>query len=135
MMSTIRVKFVKKIERKIKYYFFLSYFCHISLWVHLNFEFADSLDAELNFAYNPYPHCILLRYPRHPKMKISIKIYFNIKICFFIEIFIFGCRGHLKSMQCGYGFGAKLSLTSNESPILKFGWIHKDICKKYNKEK
>ena len=37
------------------------------------FDFGDSLDAEFNSASIPYPHCILLGYTRHPKMKISIK--------------------------------------------------------------
>ena len=90
MMSTIRVKFVKKMEGKRKNYFSLLYFWHISLWVHPNFEFWDSLDVEFNSASNPYPHCILLRYPRHPKMKISLKkTYFNFKIHFFYWNFHF----------------------------------------------
>ena len=48
-------------------YFFLSYFWYISLSIHPNFEFGDSLDVEFNSTSNPYPHCILLRYPRHKK--------------------------------------------------------------------
>ena len=56
-----------------KNYFFLSYFWHISLWVHPNFEFGDLLDVEFNSTSSPYWHCILLRYPRHLKMKNSIK--------------------------------------------------------------
>ena len=53
-------KICKKKEGKRKNYFFLSYLWHISLSVHPNFDFGDSLDAELNSASNPYPHCILL---------------------------------------------------------------------------
>ena len=54
MMSTIRVKFAKtnckKMEGKRKNY--LSYFWHIALWIHTNFEFGDSLDVEFqNFEF------------------------------------------------------------------------------------
>ena len=60
----------KKWKEKEKNYFFLSYIWHISLWDHPNFDFGDLFDAEFNSASNPYPDCILLRYPRHPKRKI-----------------------------------------------------------------
>ena len=114
----------------------MSYFWHITLLVHPKFEFGESLDAEFNFTSNPYPHCTLLRYPRHPKMKISIKkLYFNIKIRFFIEIFMFGFHGYLTSMQCGYGLDAELNSASKESPNSKFGWTHKEICQKYDEKK
>ena len=136
MMSTLRVKFVKKMEGKRKNYFCLSYFWHISLSIYPNFEFGDLLDAEFNSASNPYPHCILLSYPQHPKIKISIKKrILNIKIHFFIEIFIFGCRGYLIGMRCGYGLDEKLNSTSNESPNSKFGWTYKEICQKYDNKK
>ena len=89
MMSTIRVKFVKKMKEKKK---FLLYFWHISLSVHQNFEIGVSLDTEFNSTSNPYQHCILLRYPRHPKMKISIKkrililkyVFYLLKIHFWV---------------------------------------------------
>ena len=69
-------------EGKNKNYFFLLYFEHISLLLHLNFEFGDSLDVEFNFASKPYPQRILLRYQRHPKVKISIKNMFLLKFSF-----------------------------------------------------
>ena len=109
--------FKNKWREKRKSYFFLSYFWNISLWVHPNFKFGDSLDVKFNLASNPYPHYILLTYPQHQKMKISIKkTYFNIKICSFIEIFIFGCHGYLKSMQCGYGLDVELNIMHTTSP-------------------
>ena len=42
------------------------------------------------------------------------------KIIFFIEIFIFGCRGYLKSMSCGYGLYVELNFESNDSTNSNF---------------
>ena len=72
-----------------------------------------------------------MRYPRHQKMKISIK---NVSIHFFIEIFIFGCCGYLIIMKCGYGLYAELKYETNKSTNSKFGSTNKEICQKYNKK-
>ena len=50
-----------------------SYFQHISLCFYSNFEWDDSLDTELIYASNEYPHCILLMDPTPRKMRNTLK--------------------------------------------------------------
>ena len=47
-------------EGKEKNYNFSSYFKHISLSFHSDFEQEHSFDVEFNYASNKYPHCMLL---------------------------------------------------------------------------
>ena len=129
MISTRMVKFEKKMEGKRKNYLFNCIFSIISLRVHQNFKFWDLLDIEFNSTSNPYPHCILLRYPWYQKMKISIKNCILILKYVLLKFSFFGYHRYLRSMKCGYG------LDSNESPKSKFGWFDKEICQKYDEEK
>ena len=50
---------------------------------------------------------------------------------FFICILIFRASGSAKSMLCGYSLDAELNSPSNECSHSKFGWIHREICRKY----
>ena len=75
-----------------------------------------------------------MKYPRHPNMKISIKRCMLILKYIFYLIFIFGCRGYLINMQCGYGFNEELNYTSNKSPNSKFERTNKEICQKYDRK-
>ena len=127
VMSTMRVKFVKKMEGKRKNYFLLSYFLNISLWVHPNFEFRDPLDAGLNSASNPYPHYILLRYVRNTQIKFSIKK----RILILKYIFYWNFHFWVPWVRQKYALWIWVGCGT---PNSKFGWTDKKICLKYNKK-
>ena len=50
-----------------------SYFRHISLCFHSNYEREILLDVEFNSTSNEYPHCILLTDPTTPKIRNTWK--------------------------------------------------------------
>ena len=58
-----------------EYYFFCSYFQHISLCFYSNFKRESSLDVEFNSTSNDYPHCILLMHPATPKTRNTWKLW------------------------------------------------------------
>ena len=57
----------------IKKLFFCLYFRHISMWFYSNFDQESTLDANLNFASNEYPLCIILMGPAIPKTRNTLK--------------------------------------------------------------
>ena len=113
-------KIWKKNEGKKKKLFFYRIFGHISLSTQPNFNFEGSLDVDFNSASNPYPHCILLRYPRHPKMKISIKKcilvpqkYAVLKYVFLLKFSFLGAVG--TSKVCSVGMGWMHNFTAHQT--------------------
>ena len=61
--------FINFWRKKEKTTFFNSYFQHISLCIHPNFDQEHSLDGEFNSASNEYPLDILLADPNARKMR------------------------------------------------------------------
>ena len=61
------------------------------------FQVYKVIECRIKFCIQPIPTLHTFEVPTTPKNKnYSKTTFFNIKKCFFIEIFIFGCRGTSK---------------------------------------
>ena len=120
-MENNKIIFIIFGGRKERNYFFCSYFQHISLCFHSNFDRESSLDVEFDSASNEYPHCILLTDPTTPRKEIPEKMWwFNHHI--FLGISYFWCSGVHQKYAVWVLVGCRIKFCIHWALLLRF-WV------------